>query len=197
MQPSTAAEPAAPRCWGLLAQYADVTALLTAARTVREAGYRRWDCYTPFPVHGLDRAMGIRRTVLPWLVLGGGLAGLAIALGMQWYVNSPQTTTAETGVLSGYALVFSGKPFWSLPANIPIAFELTVLLSALTAFFGLWGLIRLPRLHHPLFASRRFRHVTDDGLFLAIEAGDQRFDAFRTKELLAATQTIAIEEIED
>ena len=141
--------------------------------------------------------MGIRRTVLPWLVLGGGLAGLLVALGMQWYVNAPRTTTAATGVLSSYAMVFSGKPFWSLPANIPIAFELTVLLAALTTFFGLWALIRLPRLYHPLFSNRRFRQATDAGLFLAIEAADEKFDPRETQELLLASGSIAVEPIED
>ena len=140
--------------------------------------------------------MGIRRTSLPWFVLAGGMSGCAMALAMQWYVNSPHTVSAAAGILSGYPLVFSGKPYWSLPAHIPVAFELTMLFAALAAFFGLWALVRLPRLHFPAFASRRFRKVTDDGFFLIIEARDERFDPAETAALLRAAGGVAIEEVE-
>ncbi len=183
--------------WGLLAEYRDADALRAAAQQVRDAGYKRWDCYTPFPVHGLDRSMGIRPTILPWLVLGAGLAGCGLAVGMQWYTNAPATARPAAGGLAGYPLIFSGKPYWSLPANIPIIFELSVLLAELTAFFGLWGLIRLPRFYFPAFGSRRFRKVTDDGFFIIIEAADKSFDPVRTKELVLATGCTAVEEVED
>ncbi|MEI8194885.1 MAG: DUF3341 domain-containing protein [Phycisphaerae bacterium] len=189
--------PAEPRTWGLLAEYDDPQALLRAAATVRDAGITRWDCCTPFPVHGLDRAMGMKKTILPWLVLGAGLTGLTVAAVMQWYVNSPHTASAATGWFSGYPLVFSGKPYWSLPANIPVMFEVTVLLSSLTAFFGVWALSGLPRLHHPLFTSRRFRRVTDDKFFLVIEAQDPQFDRERTLALLKETQPSLVEELQD
>jgi molybdopterin-containing oxidoreductase family membrane subunit len=180
---------------GLLAEYRDTAALRAAAETVRAAGYKRWDCHVPFPVHGLDRAMGIRPTVLPWIVLAAGLAGCAAALGMQWYCNSPHTAIADLGGLAGFPLIFSGKPYWSLAANIPIAFELTVLLAALAAFFGLWALVRLPRLYYPAFLCRRFRRATDDGLFIIIEAADAGFDPAATKEMLLASGCLAVEEI--
>jgi hypothetical protein len=181
--------------WGLLAEYSDADALRAAARQVRDAGYRRWDCYTPFPVHGLDEAMGVRPTVLPWLVFGAGLAGCAAAVGMQWYCNAPQAAGASAGALAGYPLVFSGKPYWSLPANVPIIFELSVLLAALMSFFGLWALIGLPRLYFPAFASRRFRRVTDDGFFLIIEARDKKFDRAQVEELIRATGCVEMEEV--
>ncbi|MGA2031385.1 MAG: DUF3341 domain-containing protein [Thermoguttaceae bacterium] len=186
-----------PKLWGLLAEYADAAAFVAAAARVRDAGYGKWDCYSPFPVHGLDRAMGIRRTVLPWLVFGGGLVGCAAAIGLQWFVNAPRTTGAAAGVFSGYPLVFAGKPYWSLPANIPIAFELSVLLASLTAFFGLWALVRLPRYYFPAFALRRFRKATDDGFFLIIEAEDAKFDPVRTADLLLSTGSVAVEKVED
>lgn len=189
--------PAEPKTWGLLAQYDDVGSLLRAAEQVRDAGYTRWDCCTPFPVHGLDRAMGMRKTILPWIVLGAGLTGATLAVFMQWYVNSPHTESARLGVLSGYPLVFSGKPYWSLPANIPVVFELTVLFSALTAFFGLWALIRLPRFYHPAFTSQRFRRVTDDKFFILIEARDPKYHPQRTAELLLNARSTAIEEVKD
>jgi molybdopterin-containing oxidoreductase family membrane subunit len=183
--------------WGLLAEYPDAGSLSAAAVKVRDAGYKRFDCCTPYPVHGLDAAMGIRRTVLPWFVLAAGLAGCALALAMQWYTNSPRAENADAGVFSAYPLAFSGKPYWSLPAHIPIAFELSVLFAALATFFGLWGLIRLPRLYFPAFASRRFRRVTDDRFFLIIEAKDKQFDPVRTASLLSSTGSTAIESIEE
>jgi hypothetical protein len=148
-------------------------------------------------VHGLDKAMGMKRTILPWLVLGGGLTGLAIAIFMQWYVNSPSTESSALYILSGYPLNISGKPNWSIPANVPIMFELTVLIAALTAFFGVWVLSRLPRFYHPTFNVARFRRVTDDRFFLMVEAADGRFDRKESLALLAATHPAAIEEVMD
>lgn len=196
-EPTMATTPGEPTLWGLLAEYGDGAALAAAAQKVRDAGYQRWDCYTPYPVHGLDRAMGVRSTTLPWLVLGGGFAGCAIAVGLQWYCNSPHTDAAALGGLGGYPLIFSGKPFWSLPANIPIAFELSVLLASLTAFFGLWALTGLPRLSFPAFGCRRFRRATDDGFFLIIETADKNFDPTETRQLLLQTDCTEVEEIRD
>jgi hypothetical protein len=187
----------APKLWGLLAEYTDPEALRAAAEKVRDAGFRRWDCCTPYPIHGMDRAMGVRPTVLPWLVLGAGLTGAALAVFLQWYCNSPSTANPQAGLVSGYPLVFSGKPYWSLPANIPIIFELTVLFAALTAFVGVWALARLPRPYFPAFKSARFRRVTDDRFFLIIEARDSRFNLDETRQLLADTSPDALEELED
>ena len=128
-------EPREPRFWGYLAEYATPGEVLHAAEKVRDAGYTQWDCLTPFPVHGLDDAMGMKKTILPWVILGGGLTGLAIAIFMQWYVNSPHTQSAGLYVLSGYPLIISGKPYWSIPPNVPIMFELTVLMSSLDGVF--------------------------------------------------------------
>ena len=186
-----------PKLWGLLAEYADAGALKAAAEKVRDAGYRQWDCYTPYPVHGLDQAMGVRPTILPWLVLGAGLAGCAAATALQWYCNSPQTASPAAGLLAGYPLVFSGKPYWSLPANVPIIFELTVLFSALTAFFGVWGLARLPRPYFPAFNNPRFRRVTDDGFFIIIEARDPGFQLEPARQLLLETKSTAVEEVKE
>jgi hypothetical protein len=100
-------------------------------------------------------------------------------------------------VLSGFPLVFSGKPYWSIPANVPIMFELSVLLSALTAFVGLWILCVMPRFYHPAFNVARFRRVTDDRFFLILEAADGRFDHQASLALLEETHPAAIEEVRD
>jgi hypothetical protein len=187
-----------PRTFGLLAEYDTPDQVLHAAELVRDAGYKKWDTHTPFPVHGMDKAMGIKPTILPWLVLCGGITGSTIALTMQWYVNSPSTAWhGFFAFLGGYPMVFSNKPYFPIASNIPVFFELTVLLSALTTFYSVWGLNRLPKYYHPLFTSERFRRVTDDKFFLCIEASDEKFDLGQTQSLLAQTHPVAIEEVKD
>jgi hypothetical protein len=171
---------------GLLAEYESVDDILKAARAVRRAGFTRWDVHSPFPIHGIDYAMGIKSTILPWLVLGGGLTGLGTAIWLQWYCNAYD-----------YQFIISGKPFWSFPANVPIMFELTVLFSALTAVFGMLGLNHLPQLYNPLFKIARFRRVTTDRFFVVIDASDTKFDEEATTRLLTEAGAKSIERVED
>jgi len=163
------------KLWGLLAEFQTPQDLVRAAARVRDAGYTKWDAHTPFPVHGLDSAMGIRTTRLPYFVLAAGIVGALSGLLMQWWMNAVD-----------YPLIISGKPFNSLPASIPVTFELTVLLASLTAFIGMLAFNALPRFHHPLFRSDAFRRATTDAFFLAIEAKDPRFDRAKTEQLLVA-----------
>ena len=173
------------KLWGLLAEFASPQDLVRAAARVRDAGYTKWDAHTPFPVHGLDGAMGIRTTRLPFFVLGAGMIGTATGLVMQYWMNAVD-----------YRLIISGKPFNSLPADIPVTFELTVLLASLTAFIGMLVLNSLPRFNHPLFRNGAFRRATTDAFFLAIEATDPRFDREKTEQLLVlehATRVFPVE----
>jgi hypothetical protein len=171
---------------GVLAEYRDVTAIMKAARGVRNAGFTRWDVYSPFPIHGIDAAIGIRPTILPWIVLCGGLTGTATAYGLEWFCNA-----------FDYKFMISGKPYISLPAFIPVMFELTVLFSALTAVFGMLLLNRLPMHYNPLFKSDRFRRVTNDRFFIAIDASDPKFEERETSALLTTLGSIAVERVED
>jgi hypothetical protein len=171
---------------GLMAEYADVNAVVAAAHSVRKAGYSRWDVHTPFPIHGIDPVMGIRPTGLPWLVLLGGLFGLFGGMWLQWYTNAHD-----------YPVLISGKPLWSLPANIPVIFECTVLCASLTAVFGMLGLNRLPTLYNPLFKSDRFRRVTNDRFFIVIDASDSKFDEPSAMKLLNESGAVAVERVED
>lgn len=171
---------------GLMAEFETVDAVVEAAGRVRRAGFQRWDVHSPFPIHGIDPVMGIRPTILPWIVLGGGLTGLIGGLTLQWFCNA-----------FDYPIIVSGKPFWSLPANIPIIFECTVLFSALTTVFGMFALNNLPMLYNPLFKSERFRRVTDDRFFIVIDASDRRFDEAETTKLLQDAGAVAIERVED
>ncbi len=172
------------RMFGLLAEFETPQALSAAAREVRDAGFSLWDAHTPYPVHGLEDAMGIRMTALPWLVFFGGAAGALVGLGMQVWMNGED-----------YKFLTSGKPFWSIPAFIPITFEVTVLFSALTAFFGMLALNGLPRFYHPLFRSERFKRVTTDRFFISIDASDPEFAAERTKGFLVTLGARHVEEI--
>ena len=169
---------------GLLAEYTTPAELLQAARRVKDAGYSRWDTFSPFPVHGIDPAMGIKRTVLPWIVLVAGLTGGSLALFFQWWTSSVD-----------YKWIVSGKPFWSVPANIPITFEVTVLFSALTCFFSMLILNKLPMPSHPLDRYRRFARVTDDRFFVLIQAADPKFDQRETGKLLEATSPRGVEAV--
>jgi hypothetical protein len=175
-----------PELAGYLAEFTDVDSVMSAAEVVRDAGYTRWDVHSPFPIHGMDEAIGIRPTILPWLVLGGGLAGLGGATLMQWWMNAYD-----------YGFMISGKPLFSLPAFIPIMFECTVLLASLTAVFGMLLLNKLPMLYNPLFKSDRFRRVTNDRFFVVIDATDPKFDEIETENLLRSTNPVAIEQVED
>lgn len=172
--------------YGLLTEFESPSLLMEAAARVRDAGFQKWDVHTPFPVHGMDDAMGIRGTRLPFLVLGGGLTGLGLATLMQWWMNAVD-----------YPFMISGKPLFGLPANIPIMFELTVLLSAFATFFGMWGLNGMPRLYNPLFTNRRFRRATQDRFFIVIEARDPRFQLDETREFLASLGGAVVEEVRE
>lgn len=179
-------DPGEASLYGVLAEYETPQQLLRAASAVREMGYKRWDTFTPFPIHGIEGAMGIRPTILPWLVLGAGITGCAVAVLLQWWTN---------GV--NYPWIVSGKPFFSLPANIPIIFELTVLFSAFTAFLGMLALNRLPQFSHPLDLKERFSRATNDRFFLLIQAQDDRFDPIETRELLAETRPLVLDDVHE
>jgi mono/diheme cytochrome c family protein len=167
---------------GLVAEFDSPDALLAAGSQVRNEGYSRLDAFTPFPIHGMDEALGIRPTGLPWLVLLAGLSGGTVALVGAWWTNAID-----------YPYLISGKPLFSLPANIPVIFELTILLAGAAAFFGMLALNRLPRLSNPLFRSANFLRATTDRFFLLIEATDPKFDAAQTRALLESLHPVGIE----
>ena len=179
------AAPARRELWGLLAEFATANDLLRAAGEVRDSGLSRWDAHTPFPVHGLDQQMGIRSTRIPWIVFGAGTTGCLGGTLMAWWMNAVD-----------YPLIISGKPFFSLPANVPVIFELTILFSAVTAFVAMLVANGLPRLHHPLFADPGFRRATNDRFFISVEAADPAFDVEKTEQLLRAAGATRVQWIE-
>ena len=181
---SIAAEPETT-FYGLIASFDKIDEFLAAVVKVREAGFSRWDTHTPFVVHGLDAAMGIKPTKLPFLVFGAGLTGCAAGIGLQWFTNAYD-----------YPFLISGKPIFSLPANIPVAFEMTILFAAISALVGMLAFNGLPQLSHPLHSSRLMKRATDDRFLISIEAADPKFDPINTRELLESLEPLQVEAVE-
>ena len=189
------------RVYGYLAEFKSASALYKAAEKVRDAGFRRWDCYSPYPIHGLDKAMGLKRSILPWFVFFGGMTGTATAFVLAtltqtdvWSFMPWLEKAAET-----YPTVVQGKPtnIFTVPAFFPIMFELTILFSGFTVLFGVLALMKLPRLNHPLFASNQFHRATDDGFFIALEARDSKFSPEGTRSFLEEIGGANIELVEE
>jgi len=177
----------------LLAEFNSPGELRDAAGKVRDAGFKRFDAHSPFPIHGIDSAMGIRRSMLPIVIFCGGLTGCLTGLFLQWWTNASDAGVFQWALdlvthwfqaFLGYQYLISGKPYFSLPANIPVIFELTILFSAITAVLAMLMSNNLPLFYNPLFNSRRFRRATDDGYFISVLATDPKFDAARVRELL-------------
>ncbi len=189
------------KIFGVTGTFDDVTAAVRAARAVREAGYTRFDVYSPFPIHGIDNAMGIRPTILPWIVLICGITGCLTGLGLTIYTMAPPppefAIPSPWGPIPGYPLLISGKPLLSLPAFIPILFELTILFSAFGAVFGMLLLNRLPMLYRPLFRQNGFKRVTQDRIVIAIEAIDPKFDEKQATALLSAQGAADVQTVDE
>jgi hypothetical protein len=175
-----------PPLHGVIGEFEDPAALVEAARRAREAGYRKMDAYTPYPIHELAQALGLPRTKLPVLVFIGGAVGCATGLLMQWFATAVH-----------YPINVGGRPLASWPSYIPITFELTVLFAAVTAVLGMLGLNRLPMPYHPVFNVPRFALASRDRFFLCIEAGDPLFDLEKTKAFLASLNAREVTEVQE
>ncbi|WP_052343987.1 DUF3341 domain-containing protein [Kallotenue papyrolyticum] len=174
-----------PALYGLMAEFDRPEDLVEAARRAREAGYTRMDAYTPFPVHGLDEALGLRRTRLPLVVLIGGIVGAISGYALQYW----------TSVID-YPLNIGGRPYHSWPAFIPVTFETTVLFAAFAAVLGMLALNGLPMPYHPVFNAPRFELASRSHFFLCIEAKDPRFDEQRTRQFLESLQPHGVYDVE-
>ena len=172
--------------YGIMAEFDTTTELVDAARRVRDAGYTRTDAFSPFPLHEIDEALGIRRSILPYLVFGGGIAGLMTGLGLQYFVHVIE-----------YPLNVGGRPFFSLPSFIPPAYELTILFAAFAAVFGMLLLNGLPQPYHPVFNVPRFALATREKFFLVIEARDEKFDYEETKNFMQGLNAQEVFDVEE
>ncbi len=164
------------RVHGYLAEFSSTQEVFHAAEKVKDAGYSSWDVHSPFPIHGMDDAMGLPRSILPRFVLLGGIMGLTTAFLLQYVTQ-----------VVIYPTVVQAKPanIYTIPAFFPVMFELTILFSAFTALFTCLIMMKLPRLNHPHFNSANFAKFSDDKFFICIEARDPKFSAEKTKTFLA------------
>jgi hypothetical protein len=161
---------------GMAGLYDDADALVRAAEMVRDAGYRRWDCHTPYPVHGLDGAMGLRPSPVPYITIAAGFVGLAAAIAM-------------TGGLSvfHYPIRIGGKALFSWQAFMPIYFELFVLFAALATMASVIWFCKLGRWHSPLHDSGVMGHITCDRFAIVLEAADEKYSEDKARALLEGT----------
>lgn len=171
--------------FGLIATFDTAADIYQAAQKVRDAGYRHWDCITPCPVHGLDGAMGVRRSKVPRFSLLGGIIGFSIGMVLIYY----------TGAID-YPLIVGGKPYFSPMFAFPVAYELTILITAFFTIGGMFVLNRLPMHYHPVLKSDLILRGLDDKFLLFIETRDPKFDAAATKALLSEIGGADIEELE-
>ena len=167
-----------------MAEFASDCEVLAAVRAAYDHGYRRMDAFTPFPVEGLPEALGRKRTLVPLLVLSGGICGGLGGYFLQWFAMAVD-----------YPLNIGGRPYDSWPAFIPITFELTVLSAAFAATFGMLALNRLPEPYHPVFNVPEFERASTDRFFLCIEAADAKFDRDATRAFLQALKPRLISEV--
>ena len=164
----------APGLYGLIAEFEDPNALIAATQRAHQAGYRRMDAYSPYPIEELHEALGARHTRLPLIVLIGGLCGCLGGYALQYWVAT-----------MAYPLNVGGRPLHSWPAFIPITFECTILVAALSAVFGMLALNGLPMPYHPVFNVARFALASRNRFFLCIQARDPQFDLEETRRFLA------------
>jgi hypothetical protein len=174
------------KVFGIMAEYTTPADAMHAAEKVRDAGFRRWDVFTPFPVHGMDRAMGMKNSKVGWFSFIGGVTGYTSGMLMIWFLNAID-----------YPIIIGGKPMFSPFAAFPPSYELTILLGAFGAIGGMLFLNRLPRLHHPLLRNKRFALATHDRYFVVIETSDPKFNEVETRKLLEAAGSRSIELVEE
>lgn len=171
--------------YGIMAEFDNPDRLIEATKRAYAEGYRKMDAYTPFPVHGLADALGHRGVRLPLIVLAGGVIGALAGFGMQVFASAID-----------YPLNIGGRPLISWPAFIPVTFEMTILLAAAAAVFGMLGLNGLPEPYHPVFNVPSFELASRSHFFLCIEATDPKFEPAETRRFLEALAPSSVAEVE-
>lgn len=172
--------------FGLLAEFDTPADAMHAAEKVRDAGYSRWDVYTPFPVHGMDDAMGLKNSKVGWFTFLGGVLGYTTGMLMIWFMNAVD-----------YAIPVGGKPMFSPMSAFPPSYELTILFGAFGSLGGMFFLNRLPRFHHPLLKHKRFTGVSHDKFYVVIECDDPKYSDKETRQLLESAGSRHIELVAD
>jgi hypothetical protein len=177
---------ASAQIYGIIAEFDTPADIIQAAEKVRNSGFRKWDVFTPFPVHGMDKAMGLKNSVVGWFSFLGGVTGYTTGMLMIWWMNA-----------YNYPIVIGGKPMFSPFSAFPPSYELTILFGAFGSLGGMLFLNRLPRLHHPLLKNRRFALATHDKFFIVIETSDPKYSEIETRSLLESLGSRHIELVEE
>ncbi len=175
----------ADKLYGLIATFETTPDVFHAAQKVRDAGYKNWDCITPFPIHGLDGAMGVKRSNVPKFSLCGGILGFTTGMSLIYWSSAID-----------YPLIVGGKPFFSPLYAFPVAYELTILFTAFATIGGMFFLNKLPMHYHPVLKSDKILSGMDDKFHIVIEAGDPKFNLAHTKALLEQAGGKEIQELE-
>ncbi len=176
----------ASKPYGIIAQFDKPAEAMHAAEKVRDAGFSKWDVFTPFPVHGMDKAMGMKSSKVGWFSFLGGVTGYTTGMVMIWWMNAYD-----------YPILIGGKPMFSPFGAFPPSYELTILLGSFGAIFGMLFLNRLPRLHHPLLKHRQFAQATHDKFFIVIETADPKYSDTETRKLLESSGSKLIQMVEE
>ena len=172
--------------YGVMAEFDSPREIVAATRAAREAGFTKMDAYSPFPIHEMDAALGIKRSILSFLIFGGGILGGLAGFGMMYYTHAID-----------YPLNVGGRPFVSIPMFIPITFECIVLAAALTAVIGMIVLNGLPQPYHPVFNAPRFALASREKFFLAIESNDPKFKHGDVTQFLQSINAREVFDVEE
>ncbi|HEV2696080.1 MAG TPA: DUF3341 domain-containing protein [Verrucomicrobiae bacterium] len=172
--------------YGVIAEFSTPGDLLRAAQKVRETGYSKWDVYSPFPIHGIDKLMGLKNSLVGWVALGGGAFMFLNIVFLIWFSND-----------FDYPMIVGGKPMFSAPMTFVPAYIMLIMGGALGALIGMLGINQLPRLHHPLLDHKRFALASRDKFMLVIGAQDEKFNVTTTTQLLESLGGANVEIVED
>ncbi len=180
----SASTPQTPAIYGLLAEFTEPTQLLLAARKARQAGYSKLDAFSPIPLEGLHEELGQKNTRLPRIVLAGGIIGGLAGMGLEYWSS-----------VFAYPMNIGGRPDFTWPSFIPVAYETTILGAALSAVIGMLALNGLPQPYHSVFNAPRFSRASQDRFFLCIESVDPQFDRQGTEQFLRGQGPEEVEEV--
>ncbi len=186
--------------YAAMAEFEDAPQLVAAGEKVRKAGYTKLDALTPFPVHGIDDALGIPKSYLGWIVICIAFCGTFSAFLLMWYTGAydgKQLPYCEIIGLCSYPQVIGGKPLFHWVFGLPILFELSILFAAFASVIGMFVINGLPRMHHPTFNYSGIHRATDDRFMLIVEATDPKFKAEETLALLRSCGAVHAELVED
>ncbi len=175
-----------PKLFGVLAEFANPAEVSHASEKVRDMGYRYWDVHSPFPIHGIEKAMGLKDSKLGWIAICCAFAGAFGGFSLQYWIHK-----------YAFPLLIAGKPMVAYPAYVPVTFEPGILFTAFGCLLGMLALNGLPRLYHATFKSKNFKKFSDNGFFISIEARDPKFNAEKTQAFLQSLGGRNIEVLED